>query len=155
MSVKASLLNNKMEMVARLTASSFRWESYFVFNSTNFIFLGLWDLMEWLNLNDLNIHISLGKAMVWERCEVDLGITRRGFLFTFTVLSLLHGCRGEISPNPPGGVTTRPPVKPGDGSNPDGEKGHLPLFTINYPIMQIPFEITLWMLLASFAKIGK
>uniref|UniRef100_A0A3Q1FWY1 Sodium/hydrogen exchanger n=1 Tax=Acanthochromis polyacanthus TaxID=80966 RepID=A0A3Q1FWY1_9TELE len=31
---------------------------------------------------------------------------------------------------------------------------NLPVFTMNYPRIQIPFEITLWMLLASFAKIG-
>lgn len=32
------------------------------------------------------------------------------------VLILLHGCRGQISSNPPGGVTVRPPVNPGDGT---------------------------------------
>uniref|UniRef100_A0A3Q2XRC2 Sodium/hydrogen exchanger n=1 Tax=Hippocampus comes TaxID=109280 RepID=A0A3Q2XRC2_HIPCM len=30
----------------------------------------------------------------------------------------------------------------------------LPVFTMDYPRIQIPFEITLWVLLASFAKIG-
>ncbi len=29
------------------------------------------------------------------------------------------------------------------------------VFTLNYPRIQIPFEITLWVLLASFAKIGE
>ncbi|XP_018605428.1 sodium/hydrogen exchanger 2 [Scleropages formosus] len=31
---------------------------------------------------------------------------------------------------------------------------NLPVFTVNYPRIQVPFEITLWILLASFAKIG-
>lgn len=49
-----------------------------------------------------------------------------------------------------------PPVKPDDGPQafPDDEHPNLPVFTMDYPRIQIPFEITLWMLLASFAKIG-
>lgn len=35
------------------------------------------------------------------------------------------------------------------------EKTTFPMFVVNYPYVQIPFEITLWVLLASFAKIGK
>ncbi|XP_001514675.2 sodium/hydrogen exchanger 2 [Ornithorhynchus anatinus] len=34
------------------------------------------------------------------------------------------------------------------------EDGRLPVFTLDYPHVQIPFEITLWILLASLAKIG-
>uniref|UniRef100_A0A3Q0T362 Solute carrier family 9 member 2 n=1 Tax=Amphilophus citrinellus TaxID=61819 RepID=A0A3Q0T362_AMPCI len=37
---------------------------------------------------------------------------------------------------------------------PEQEKSNLPMFTMNYSRIQIPFEIALWMLLASFAKIG-
>uniref|UniRef100_A0A672ZEK8 Sodium/hydrogen exchanger n=1 Tax=Sphaeramia orbicularis TaxID=375764 RepID=A0A672ZEK8_9TELE len=37
---------------------------------------------------------------------------------------------------------------------PDAEKANLPVFTMDYPRIQIPFEVTLWVLLASFAKIG-
>uniref|UniRef100_A0A8C5GJ85 Sodium/hydrogen exchanger n=1 Tax=Gouania willdenowi TaxID=441366 RepID=A0A8C5GJ85_GOUWI len=37
---------------------------------------------------------------------------------------------------------------------PDADKANLPVFTMDYPRIQIPFEITLWVLLASFAKIG-
>uniref|UniRef100_A0A8C6WUE0 Sodium/hydrogen exchanger n=1 Tax=Neogobius melanostomus TaxID=47308 RepID=A0A8C6WUE0_9GOBI len=33
-------------------------------------------------------------------------------------------------------------------------KDNLPVFTMDYPRIQIPFEVTLWILLASFAKIG-
>ncbi|XP_007568604.1 sodium/hydrogen exchanger 2-like [Poecilia formosa] len=37
---------------------------------------------------------------------------------------------------------------------PEEEKGKLPVFTMNYSRIQIPFEFTLWVLLASFSKIG-
>lgn len=50
-----------------------------------------------------------------------------------------------------------PPVKPNGGPQafPDEAKANLPVFTMDYPRIQIPFEITLWVLLASFAKIGE
>ncbi|KAL0585303.1 Sodium/hydrogen exchanger 2 [Plecturocebus cupreus] len=35
------------------------------------------------------------------------------------------------------------------------EESRLPVFTLDYPHVQIPFEITLWILLASLAKIGR
>lgn len=35
------------------------------------------------------------------------------------------------------------------------EETRLHVFTLDYPHVQIPFEITLWILLASLAKIGK
>uniref|UniRef100_A0A669CVV2 Sodium/hydrogen exchanger n=1 Tax=Oreochromis niloticus TaxID=8128 RepID=A0A669CVV2_ORENI len=41
-----------------------------------------------------------------------------------------------------------------DQSEQEDQKNNLPMFTMNYPRIQIPFEITLWVLLASFAKIG-
>ncbi|KAI4831561.1 hypothetical protein KUCAC02_001097 [Chaenocephalus aceratus] len=37
---------------------------------------------------------------------------------------------------------------------PEEERANLPMFTMDYSRIQIPFEITLWVLLASFAKIG-
>uniref|UniRef100_A0A3B3UGL3 Sodium/hydrogen exchanger n=1 Tax=Poecilia latipinna TaxID=48699 RepID=A0A3B3UGL3_9TELE len=37
---------------------------------------------------------------------------------------------------------------------PEEEQGKLPVFTMNYSRIQIPFEFTLWVLLASFSKIG-
>ncbi|XP_017560060.1 sodium/hydrogen exchanger 2 [Pygocentrus nattereri] len=76
------------------------------------------------------------------------------------VLALLaFGTTTEVSPKP---ATTKPPYKStalGPINTvpkvfPEPEKTYLPLFTINYPRVQIPFEITLWVLLASFAKIG-
>ena len=78
------------------------------------------------------------------------------------IVSLLPGwCNGEIPPKPvsgvTGGVTVLPPVKPDSGPQafPDEEKSNLPVFSMNYARVQLPFEITLWVLLASFAKIGE
>ncbi|KAM8856699.1 sodium/hydrogen exchanger 2 [Spinachia spinachia] len=70
--------------------------------------------------------------------------------------SLVHGSRGEIPGKPTGGVTILPPIKPDNGPQayPDAEKENMPVFTMDYSRIQIPFEITLWVLLASFAKIG-
>lgn len=89
---------------------------------------------------------------------MDIYISRRTgvLLFIFTFLSLLHGSSGEIPSKPTGGVTILPPVIPDNGPQafPDAEKANLPVFTMDYARIQIPFEITLWVLLASFAKIG-
>lgn len=80
-----------------------------------------------------------------------------GVLLLCTFLSLLHGSRGEIPPKPAtSGVTIVPPIKPDvPQAFPDTGKDNLPVFTMDYPRIQIPFEITLWILLASFAKIGE
>uniref|UniRef100_A0A671XWH5 Sodium/hydrogen exchanger n=1 Tax=Sparus aurata TaxID=8175 RepID=A0A671XWH5_SPAAU len=89
---------------------------------------------------------------------MDLHFFRRagGLLLVFTLLSLLHGSRGEVPTRPISAVTILPPVKPDDGPQafPNADKANLPVFTMDYPRIQIPFEITLWVLLASFAKIG-
>ncbi|XP_035029779.1 sodium/hydrogen exchanger 2 [Hippoglossus stenolepis] len=80
---------------------------------------------------------------------------RGALLVVFTASCLLHGSRGEIPPQPTGGGTLLPPVKPeAPQAYPDAEKSNLPVFTMDYPRIQIPFEITMWVLLASFAKIG-
>ncbi|KAM8857224.1 sodium/hydrogen exchanger 2 [Synchiropus picturatus] len=85
------------------------------------------------------------------------GARRAGFVLLMTLFFiLLNGSRGEV-PRPTPGVTILPPIKPGqDGPQayPDPQKDNLPVFTMDYPRIQIPFEITLWVLLASFAKIG-
>uniref|UniRef100_A0A3Q3J363 Sodium/hydrogen exchanger n=1 Tax=Monopterus albus TaxID=43700 RepID=A0A3Q3J363_MONAL len=81
----------------------------------------------------------------------------QGVLFIIlTALSLLHGLRGEVLPQPNGGVTIIPHINPEDDPQASLEptKGNSALFKLNYPRIQIPLEITLWMLLASFAKIG-
>ncbi|KAK5607881.1 hypothetical protein CRENBAI_009474 [Crenichthys baileyi] len=77
-------------------------------------------------------------------------------LIICTFLSLPYGSSGEAPPKPGGGVTILPPVKPDNGPQayPEDKISNLPVFTMDYPRIQIPFEITLWMLLASFAKIG-
>lgn len=76
-----------------------------------------------------------------------------------TFLSLLNASRGEIAPRPTvtSHVTVVPPVKPNNEPQayPEEQNTNLPVFTMDYPRIQIPFEITLWMLLASFAKIGE
>lgn len=58
------------------------------------------------------------------------------------------GARGASS-NPPSPANVVAP-----GTTPF-EESRLPVFTLDYPHVQIPFEITLWILLASLAKIGK
>uniref|UniRef100_A0A8C7YXB6 Sodium/hydrogen exchanger n=1 Tax=Oryzias sinensis TaxID=183150 RepID=A0A8C7YXB6_9TELE len=85
--------------------------------------------------------------------------SRRGvdlFVIFCVFLSLLYGSRAEVPSKPTASVTILPPIKPDNGPQPypEEEKSNLPVFTMNYPRIQIPFEITLWMLLASFAKIG-
>ncbi|XP_029941708.1 sodium/hydrogen exchanger 2-like [Salarias fasciatus] len=37
---------------------------------------------------------------------------------------------------------------------PEEDRAPLPVFTMDYPRIQVPFEFTLWVLLASFAKMG-
>uniref|UniRef100_A0A3Q2D8C1 Sodium/hydrogen exchanger n=2 Tax=Cyprinodon variegatus TaxID=28743 RepID=A0A3Q2D8C1_CYPVA len=82
----------------------------------------------------------------------------KGALFSLIVcicFSLPNGSRGEIPPKPTAGVTILPPVQPDEPqAYPEDEYPNLPVFTMDYTRIQIPFEITLWMLLASFAKIG-
>lgn len=78
------------------------------------------------------------------------------FLTFVTITSLLgSGAKGEIPPRPIN--TAGPPITQNNGpqSFPEAAKTNLPLFTVDYSRIQIPFEITLWVLLASFAKIGK
>ncbi|XP_029567959.1 sodium/hydrogen exchanger 2 [Salmo trutta] len=72
------------------------------------------------------------------------------------LLSIPCGSYTEIPPKPPGSVTVPPPVKPAGGPQafPDPENSNLPVFTMDYARIQVPFEVTLWVLLASFAKIG-
>lgn len=55
----------------------------------------------------------------------------------------------SASSNPPSPASVVAP-----GTTPF-EESRLPVFTLDYPHVQIPFEITLWILLASLAKIGK
>ncbi|KAI1899863.1 hypothetical protein AGOR_G00066150 [Albula goreensis] len=80
-----------------------------------------------------------------------------GFLgFWMVFLSLGFGSNGEIAPIPPKNTVKPPAVVPTDDPQafPDAEVSNLPVFAMDYPRIQVPFEITLWVLLASFAKIG-
>lgn len=52
---------------------------------------------------------------------------------------------GPASVNP---LQDEPQAFPGE------ERANLPVFTMDYSRIQVPFEFTLWILLASFAKIG-
>lgn len=76
------------------------------------------------------------------------------FCTALCILWQSPGAYGEVPPKP--SVTILPPIKPNDGPQayPDAQKANLPVFTMDYPRIQIPFEVTLWILLASFAKIG-
>uniref|UniRef100_A0A3B3SGU6 Sodium/hydrogen exchanger n=1 Tax=Paramormyrops kingsleyae TaxID=1676925 RepID=A0A3B3SGU6_9TELE len=62
----------------------------------------------------------------------------------------------DVLSNAAGATTKAPPVNSPAWTqvSPKPQTQPLPVFTINYPRIQVPFEITLWILLASFAKIG-
>ncbi|CAB1434671.1 unnamed protein product [Pleuronectes platessa] len=87
--------------------------------------------------------------------------TRRGTLCMLLLLLLCcFGGECEHQESNPVEPTNLPPVKPfPDQINepqafPEEERAYLPVFTMDYPRIQVPFEFTLWILLASFAKIG-
>ncbi|KAM3857085.1 sodium/hydrogen exchanger 2-like [Diretmus argenteus] len=77
-----------------------------------------------------------------------------------TLPLLLLFCVGgkcEIQPSNPPPSTKVPALKPvydEPQAFPNEEQANLPVFTMDYPRIQVPFEFTLWVLLASFAKIG-
>uniref|UniRef100_A0A3Q3XQZ3 Sodium/hydrogen exchanger n=1 Tax=Mola mola TaxID=94237 RepID=A0A3Q3XQZ3_MOLML len=84
-----------------------------------------------------------------------MGMTQRG------VILLLFLCCGggkcelqESKPGPPASVSTVKPFHNEPQAFPNEERANLPVFTMDYPRIQVPFEFTLWILLASFAKIG-
>lgn len=79
------------------------------------------------------------------------------FLISWSLLAWLTAGVTHL-PTPSNPPSQRPPQKPmqdAPQSVPEPEKTNFPMFIVNYPRVQIPFEITLWVLLASFAKIGK
>lgn len=69
-------------------------------------------------------------------------------------LSLGFGSNAEIAPDAPSGTLKPQPINENPQAFPEQEKSNLPVFSMDYPRVQVPFEITLWVLLASFAKIG-
>uniref|UniRef100_A0A3B4UEU6 Sodium/hydrogen exchanger n=1 Tax=Seriola dumerili TaxID=41447 RepID=A0A3B4UEU6_SERDU len=88
-------------------------------------------------------------------------LTQRG-VFCMLLLLLLCCLAGkcELQKSKPLSATNLPTVKPFQDQNnepqafPEEERASLPVFTMDYPRIQVPFEFTLWILLASFAKIG-
>ncbi|XP_068438534.1 sodium/hydrogen exchanger 2-like [Clinocottus analis] len=89
---------------------------------------------------------------------------RRGVSSVLLLLLMLCCCfggNGELQESKPPEATTAPAgvdlfpnVLDEAQAFPDEEKARLPVFTMDYPRIQVPFEFTLWVLLASFAKIG-
>ncbi|XP_043104295.1 sodium/hydrogen exchanger 2 [Puntigrus tetrazona] len=82
------------------------------------------------------------------------GRARFNFLIlcVICVASLGHGANVYVSTSP----SKRPPWSPMQETDPepDPDESTQAVFTLNYPRIQIPFEVTVWVLLASFAKIG-
>ncbi|GAA6103817.1 sodium/hydrogen exchanger 2 [Tachysurus ichikawai] len=72
-------------------------------------------------------------------------------LISWSLLELLSAIEVSLTTTSKA-PSQRPPHNP--QSFPEPEKTTFPMFVVNYPRIQIPFEITLWVLLASFAKIG-
>ncbi|KAM9766532.1 sodium/hydrogen exchanger 2-like [Menidia menidia] len=86
--------------------------------------------------------------------------TKSAALALFLILLCCAGGKCELQetkPSPPTNLESAKPY-PDDINQPQAypeeENAHLPVFTMDYPRIQIPFEFTLWVLLASFAKIG-
>lgn len=78
------------------------------------------------------------------------------FLIMCEILPLGYGANVGMLPKPTGTSSSNlPQWSPEGDAQPDPGTATLPLFTLNYPRIQIPLEITLWVLLASFAKIGE
>ncbi|XP_042312022.1 sodium/hydrogen exchanger 2-like [Sceloporus undulatus] len=71
-----------------------------------------------------------------------------GLLQPSSVAALQEAAMAGLSPSP-----AAPETLPSTGT-PAGEETRLHVFTLDYPHVQVPFEITLWILLASLAKIG-
>ncbi|XP_061533376.1 LOW QUALITY PROTEIN: sodium/hydrogen exchanger 2-like [Phycodurus eques] len=88
-------------------------------------------------------------------------LSDRPVFFALLLLSLcFFGGKCEVQKLEPSASTSLESVKPFHNeidqpqAFPDEERASLPVFTMDYPRIQVPFEITLWVLLASFAKIG-
>ncbi|XP_077369285.1 sodium/hydrogen exchanger 2-like [Festucalex cinctus] len=85
---------------------------------------------------------------------------RRGLHTLLLLLFCFYGGKCEIQKSESSASTSLPNGKPYHDeidqpqAFPDEERASLPVFTMDYPRIQVPFEFTLWVLLASFAKIG-
>ncbi len=103
------------------------------------------------NTWDLRQPVEMGTSFFLER-----GV----FFMPLLLLLCCVGGKCELQESKPAEPTNFPGVKPFHNSNnepqafPEEERARLPVFTMDYPRIQVPFEFTLWVLLASFAKIG-
>ncbi|XP_077426646.1 sodium/hydrogen exchanger 2-like isoform X1 [Vanacampus margaritifer] len=85
---------------------------------------------------------------------------RHGLHALLLLLLCFYGGKCEIQKSESSASTSPPNGKPFHDeidqpqAFPDEERASLPVFTMDYPRIQVPFEFTLWVLLASFAKIG-
>uniref|UniRef100_A0A8C8SEE2 Sodium/hydrogen exchanger n=1 Tax=Pelusios castaneus TaxID=367368 RepID=A0A8C8SEE2_9SAUR len=85
-----------------------------------------------------------GTALAVQRCRCPLALLFAGLLAPGAVSEF------ALAPSPD-------PASAGTPQAPNGTpfpESRLHVFTLDYPHVQIPFEITLWILLASLAKIG-
>lgn len=92
---------------------------------------------------------------------LSVGRTKSGASCLLLILFLCFtGTKCELQDSKPSAATNFDNLKPlHDGINqpqayPEEERANLPVFTMDYARIQVPFEFTLWVLLASFAKIG-
>lgn len=107
------------------------------------------------NTWDLHWPVDMGTSILFQIR------TQRG-VFCMLLLLLLCCFGGKCEPqeSKPSTLTNFPTVKPLHNqinepqAFPEEERASLPVFTMDYPRIQVPFEFTLWVLLASFAKIG-
>lgn len=83
--------------------------------------------------------------------------TQRGAFCMLLILLLSStGGKCELQDSKPAAATNSPvkPILNQPQAFPEEKRTNLPVFTMDYPRVQLPFEFTLWVLLASFAKIG-
>ena len=92
-------------------------------------------------------------SSVLGRAEIKTGV----YCMLLLLLLFCFGGKCEVQESKPSPPTNLQPVENEFNqpqAYPEEERANLPMFTMDYPRIQIPFEITLWVLLASFAKIG-
>lgn len=80
--------------------------------------------------------------------------THLNFLILCVIFVSGYGANANVAYETTTSPSKVPPWKTMGETDADPGKTQT-VFTLNYPRIQIPFEITLWVLLASFAKIGE
>lgn len=89
--------------------------------------------------------------------KFDARTTHLTFLILCVIFVSEYRVNGNVAYRPTTSPSKLPPWTTMDeiDDDPDPDQTPQTMFTLNYPRIQIPFEITLWVLLASFAKIGE